>query len=793
MRADRRAEFHGKNYSFPARPDSSARAAMWESAVNLRRIHYNHFAVSCVSMRMIRFSRRLPWLLAVLAAPVMAVDIDGKLAPGEWQEARHVTEFRTTQPLTGAAPTYPSEAWILSTPEGLAIAIRNTIPASVPRTRQRVQRDFDEQVDRINVIIDFDGDHRTAYNFRVTSTDGVWDGVVTNEKDFNPDWDGNWRHAVSNDDDGWTAELLIPWYIAAMREAGDVRTIGVYLDRIIAATGDRIAWPYASLDRSRFVSDFQPIEIRSYGQSLFAVTPYVSGLHDNVRDHDEPDAGVDLVWKPNGQTQLTATINPDFGQVESDDLVVNFDATETFFSDKRPFFTENQGIFDFSTPSDFSQVLYTRRVGGPADDGSGLGDITAALKLNGSLGATKYGVFAADEKDDAGRTFGALRVVRDFATQNLGFIATRVERPYLDRDATVVGVDHNWRPNARWNVRTRLMGSDVEEAGVGTRGDGASLWADYEMDRGLRQQVIAMHFSGDLEINDAGYLSRASTNYLHWQVNKRFSDLPESSRYQSKDWRWRVSTDYNDRGQALDHQFRMSRESRLRNGSYEYAQINVNSAGVDDLILRGNGYVWLPPNIDLYFDYQRPRRGRWAYELETEVFSGGLDGNHRWGYTVEFQPKYFISDAFNVYLDLEAEHRPHWLVWQEDNLVGRFEQRVLDLGAGFNWIMSSRHELRLKLQAIGLEARALQGYRVDPAGRALARADPIDDLSVQNLGVQLRYRYEMAPLSYLYVVYGRGGYRQDTASRGSGGLLGDSFSLRDDEQLLIKFSYRFEK
>ena len=87
-------------------------------------------------------------------------------------------------------------------------------------------------------------------------------------------------------------------------------------------------------------------------------------------------------------------MNPDFGQVESDDLVVNFSATETFISDKRPFFTENQGIFEFTTPSDFSQLLYTRRVGGPADDGVGAGDITAALKLNGSLGATKYGVFA---------------------------------------------------------------------------------------------------------------------------------------------------------------------------------------------------------------------------------------------------------------------------------------------------------------------------------------------------------------------------------------------------------------
>ena len=63
------------------------------------------------------------------------------------------------------------------------------------------------------------------------------------------------------------------------------------------------------------------------------------------------DAGADIFWKPNGQMQLTATINPDFGQVESDDLVVNFSANETFFSDKRPFFTENQGIFEFATPS----------------------------------------------------------------------------------------------------------------------------------------------------------------------------------------------------------------------------------------------------------------------------------------------------------------------------------------------------------------------------------------------------------------------------------------------------------
>ena len=160
--------------------------------------------------------------------------------------------------------------------------------------------------------------------------------------------------------------MLIPWHIAPMREsAGDVRTIGIYVDRVIGVTGERSAWPHASFERPRFLSDFAPIEVTQYRQSLLALTPYVSALHDLVRDDDEPDAGLDVFWKPNGQTQLLATVNPDFGQVESDDLVVNFDATEVFISDKRPFFTENQGIFEFTTPSDFSQLLYTRRVGGP--------------------------------------------------------------------------------------------------------------------------------------------------------------------------------------------------------------------------------------------------------------------------------------------------------------------------------------------------------------------------------------------------------------------------------------------
>ena len=738
------------------------------------------------------------WLIAVLLStavgPALAVEIDGHIDAQEWAEAQHVTEFRKTQPLNGEPPTLATEAWVLSTPEGLAIAFRNTQPSSVPRTQQRVRRDFEDQVDRVNIMVDFDCDGRTGYAFRVASTDDVYDGVITDERQFNKDWDGNWKHAVRVDDGGWTVEVLIPWNIASMRESKDgKRRLKIYLDRVVGSTGERVAWPQASLDRSTFLSDFATVEVASYSQSLLAVTPYVSGLYDNVRNGSKGDAGVDVFWKPNGQFQLTATVNPDFGQVESDDLVVNFDATETFVSDKRPFFTENQGLFEFTTPSDDSQLLYTRRVGGPADDGEGSGDITAALKVNGSIGATKYGVFAADEGDAAGRTFSAVRVVRDFATQNLGFMATHVDRPYLDREATVFGIDHNWRPSARWNIRTRLMASDIRQDGESTNDTGATVWADYEMDQGWRQQVIAMHFGNDLRLNDAGYLSRNSTNYLHWQVSRRFTDLPESSRYSSKDWRLRISTIYDDHGILDSHQLRLSRESRLRDGSYEYFQANVNSAGYDDLITRGHGPLRLPPNFNSYFDFARPRKGNWAHEIELRANSGSLSGNREIEINGDFTSTYFVSDAFSMFVGAYAAHAPDWLVWQHDDLIGRYDAREAKFNAGLTWTVGTQQELRIKLQAIGLSATQRHAYRVDPAGNALPVDDPIDDIAVRNLGFQIRYRYELAPLSYLYVVYGRGGLDNQPTDDGAGRLLTDSFRLRDEEQFLIKLSYRFEK
>jgi hypothetical protein len=733
-------------------------------------------------------------ILLALASPAYAVEVDGNIDPAEWQGAQHITDFRKVVPLTEAPSSLPTEAWVLSTPEGLAIAFHSSQPASVERTRQRTQRDEGAQVDRVNVMIDFDGDGRTGYDFTVNLTNGIMDEVITNEGQFNRDWDGNWKHAVSENDEGWNVEVLIPWYIAPMRKAdGETRTVGLYLDRVIGSTGERVAWPAASYTRPRFLSDFNKVELPAHSQSLLAVTPYVVGVFDNIRHKGDFDGGADIFWKPNGQTQLTATINPDFGQVESDELVVNFSAEETFFSDKRPFFTENQGIFDFGLLIDNSQLVYTRRVGGRSDDPSrGASDIAAALKLNGSLGGVNYGVMAAEEKGDAGRTFSALRVNHDFGKQTWGALATHVDRPFLDREANVLGVDHNWHPTDKLTVVSNVVGSDITVSGAHTRDTAATTVVSYQMNERWSQQFLAMHFGKEFEINDFGYLGRNNLNYLHWQVGRRFDQLPETSAYSSHNWRFRIIGLDNDEGLDLKRQLRISRNSSLRDGGEEFMQLQFDSSGHDDTFTRGHGALRKPGRTTFSWERNRPRKGNWAWESEVFVGGGGLSGNDHVGYTVSFEPTYFFSDALSAFAEVSYEQQPAWLVWRQDNLIASFKEESIFLNAGLNWNVSSRQELRVKLQALGLDARVRQPYRVGPDMRAVAVNEPVDDFSLRQLGFQVRYRYELAPLSDLYVVYGRGGDAFDPMAQGAGHQLDDSFRLHDDEQLLVKLSYRFE-
>ena len=734
-------------------------------------------------------------VLSIAALPAAAIQVDGRIDAAEWAGAQHVTDFRLTMPLSREPSPYPTEGWILATPEGLAIGMRNVQPASVPRTRQVAQRDAGAQADRVNLFVDFDGEGSTGYNFTVLLSDSIMDATITNENRFSSDWDGVWQHAVSEQDDAWSVELLIPWHIAPMQsgERGK-RTIGIGLDRVVGATGERVSWPTASFVEPRFLSELSKVSVTEYTASLLAVTPYVVGVYDNIGKGSDFDAGADLFWKPNGRFQLSATLNPDFGQVESDELVVNFGAVETFFSDKRPFFTENQGFFDvpFGSLGNADRLIYTRRVGGNADDGSGAGDVTAALKINGSAAGFNYGLFAATEADVAGRDFFALRGTREMGKHSLGAMMTRVDRPFLDRQADVYELDHRWRPTGQLGIKTTLTASNVVQAGESIRDTGAQLFVDYDGGRGWRHQLYAEHLGDQLQLNDFGYLQRNNYNYARYQLAHRNAKLPEQSQYASKDWRFAVGTRYNDDGVFLTNGFQIERASDLRNGGNEYMQAIWFVPGHDDLITRGNGVVDVPAKFFAFYERFRPRKGHWSFYWNARYAGEGLDGPWRGGLQLFLGPTYFVNDNLSLYAELFASHNPDWLLWRGGNLLGSFRADQLSVGGGVQWTVSAKQELRVKLETIALDSRVRQTWRVGADGVPLASDEEAADFSLRNLGFQIRYRYELAPLSNLYIAYVRGGlgfqeFRQDV-----GPLLGDAFSLHDSEQVLVKLNYRFE-
>ncbi|RNF86529.1 DUF5916 domain-containing protein [Montanilutibacter psychrotolerans] len=743
-------------------------------------------------------------ILAALAAPstVSAVEIDGRVDPAEWQGAQHITDFRMVTPLSREPARYPTEGWVMATPDGLAVALRNTQAADVPRTRQRAQRDVGGAADRVNLYVDFDGDNRAGYNFTVLLSDSIIDTTITNENQFNDDWDGDWRHATSEDDQAWYVEMLIPWHIAPMQGGnGDTRTIGLSLDRVIGTTGERMAWPAVTFTEQSFMSRFSRIEVPRYSQSLLAITPYVVGVFDNVNHKGDFDGGADLFWKPNGQFQLSATLNPDFGQVESDELVVNFGAIESFFSDKRPFFTENQAFFDvpFGSLNTANRLIYTRRVGARTDNDDGSGDVTAAVKVNGSVGGLNYGVFAATEADEVGRDFYAVRATQGFGEQGLGAMVTRVDRPFLDRVATVYEVDHRWAPTPQWNIRTTAVASDVEQAGAHTRDSGAQMRIDHELGDGWRQQLYLLHLGDGLQLNDFGYLERNNFNYGRYEIARRITDLPEDSPYRSHEWRGAVSRRVNDDGVHIADAWAINRQSNRRDGGDQFFEIASWTDGHDDLITRGNGVVNVPAKYFLFAERFRPRKAHWAFYGSARYAVEGLSGDlDKGAVTLELEPTYHVNDSLSFVTGLELNHNPDWLLWRGGNLLGTYRSDSLFLNAGAVWLIDSKQELRVKLEAIGLDARAQQAWRVAPDGRALAVDEDIPDFSLRNLGFQIRYRYELAPLSHLYIAYVRGGsmfdeFEHDSANgQGVDQQFFDAFDLRDSEQLLVKLAYRFE-
>ncbi len=712
---------------------------------------------------------RLVMLLPLAIGTVHAMEVDGRLDEPEWAQAQVYSDFRVTEPFTRDPAKYATELRVLALPDALYVGLRAEHPPD-QRTHGRSPRDAPNMdADPAILIIDFEGLGKTAYEFTVTLSGAKRDSIILNQTDLSRDWDADWEATTAEDARGWSAEWRLPWSIAPEGAVnGNKRTIGVYAGRYLKHDAVRFAFPAIELFEPNFVRDFQHVEVPRYATSSLDLFPYVSLSHDTLSGVSKGRAGFDVFWKPNGRNQVSAAVNPDFGQVESDNLVVNFSAIQTFFEEKRPFFTQGQQLFDLrlnpvqGDNSTSDHLVNTRRIGAAPDAGpEASSDVLAAAKYTGIQGDEEYGLFSAVERNSLqaeGRRFFAGRWRHEHEGFSLGYLGTAALHPTLGRDAYVHAVDFNQRLGSGISLETQALMSDihVDSAAAGTSSRGYGAWAKFDYQPGGRwQHTLHMTwFDPHLNFNDLGYQQRTDLMRFQSESQLFIRHYRSGSRADNGSWFLGLDVPYTAHGERLVATSEIDKFYQWRSGSQTLFFYYHEWPGFDDLLTRGNGSLRMPARHNWGVDYTSAIVGRYRYEVAAFIREQGFGQYTR---QMRFIPKWFLTENLSVDANLNYYDSPNWLIWTAGPQVATYRRHELDSSLNLNWYPTSKQELRFKLQWIGLGAEALQAYDLAPDGTPVAVGGLPSDFTVSTLGVQVRYRYEFHPLSDLFVVYGRGG------------------------------------
>jgi hypothetical protein len=418
----------------------------------------------------------------VQALPISAeIDIDGRLDEPVWSEAEIATDFVQREPDESDPATEKTEIRIVYTPRMLYIGIRafDSRPESI-MAREMGRDAALMRDDSVIILLDTFHDHRNAYFFETNPTASRTDGYVTDEgQDFNIQWDGVWWAASQIDASGWTAEIGIPFW--TLRFDPNVDSWGLNVRRLIRRKNETAFWSPIGLDAELF-------RISRAGH-LGGLTGLQQGLNINVKPfitastgeseddgaESDFDPGLDVKWGVTKGSSLDLTINTDFAETEVDELQLNLTRFPLFFPEKREFFLENAGIFEFGTPparrGPLFRLFFSRRIG-ISEEGEEL-PMDWGVRLSGKEGKWSLGFLDAqtgelvtDEESVPDNNWAVARVKRNVGGRSsVGVMATRRHADSEDENLTY-GVDWNLRPTQKltiWGFGAASKDPDVEE------------------------------------------------------------------------------------------------------------------------------------------------------------------------------------------------------------------------------------------------------------------------------------------------------------------------------------------
>jgi len=417
-----------------------------------------------------------------------AFRLDGLLTEAVWAEAAAITSLIQQEPTEGEAATEGTEIRVLYDDEYLYIGIR-ALDSEPDRIVKRIlQRDkimkkdpFEGRPifagdDAVAILLDPFDDNRNGYVFATNPNGAEFDALLADEgKEFNLDWRGVWEVAGTPTEEGWSAEFRIPLRTLRYPNNSD-EPWGFNVFRMISRKNEKVLWQAWSRDSGGFhrVSQAGSLEgirdLPATGRNL-EVKPYLLGGMEQTREDDgtmsrssESSVGLDLKTEVRPGLVLDLTLNTDFAQVEVDDEQVNLTRFSLFFPEKRDFFLENSGIFDFGVqgnpfePPQF-QMFFSRRIGIEEDEDEVV-PILGGGRLTGRLGGQTVGLLTVVTDEVKGlvprEVFSVARVKLDVGENNyLGLMAT--DRRSSEGRNTVVGADASFYVTPSFNVQGWLV------------------------------------------------------------------------------------------------------------------------------------------------------------------------------------------------------------------------------------------------------------------------------------------------------------------------------------------------
>lgn len=406
------------------------------------------------------------------------VTVDGRLDEVVWRSARWITDFRQKDPEIGAPPTQRTEVAFAYDDDALYIAGRmlDTEPDRIQDLVTR--RDQGGRTDIVLFSFDTYGDRTTAYTFAVTAAGSRSDMFHPRDREYARDYTFNpvWSAETRMDSLGWTVEARIPF--SQLRFNRGVDEWGLNINRYLPDRQEDLYWVVVPREEPGWSSQMGRLTGLSgiEPKRRLEISPYVAGdvqvTSNSLVDPTDPFSstseftgrfGADLKYGLGPNLTLDATVNPDFGQVEADPAIVNLSAFETFFPERRPFFTEGSNLL--GTSGNLPGYFYSRRIGASphgraGGDYSETPDVTTILgaaKLTGRLGSgLSVGALGALTSAEDALTFdldtgeysetrveptsgyGVLRLQQEFGANQstVGFMGTAVARSFAGDDPT---------------------------------------------------------------------------------------------------------------------------------------------------------------------------------------------------------------------------------------------------------------------------------------------------------------------------------------------------------------------